>query len=103
MFLGGPPLVKMAISKTWLVCSSINYDSGEVVDDETLGGAEMHSKTSGVSDYLAANEYHAIQLAREIVHSLNYKKATPLPKAHFEQIEEPYYDPGKNYNMCHTK
>jgi acetyl-CoA carboxylase carboxyltransferase component len=39
VFLGGPPLVRMAI--------------GEVVDDETLGGADMHSKISGVSDYLA--------------------------------------------------
>ncbi len=44
VFLGGPPLVKMA--------------TGEVVDDETLGGAEMHSKISGVSDYLAVSFGH---------------------------------------------
>lgn len=82
VYLGGPPLVKMAI--------------GEIVDDETLGGAEMHSKISGVSDYLAQDERHAIRLAREIVRNLNYKKKTPLPLSHFSQIEEPLYDPGWN-------
>jgi len=78
VFLGGPPLVKMA--------------TGEEVDDETLGGAEMHSKVSGVSDFLASNEYHALRLAREIVHNLNYKKKTELPNQHFTEIEEPFYD-----------
>jgi len=80
VFLGGPPLVKMA--------------TGEIVDDETLGGAEMHSKISGVSDYLAKSEYDAIRKAREIVATLNYEKYTKLPSLHFSnKIEEPFYDP----------
>eukprot|EP01116_Phalansterium_solitarium_P017058 TRINITY_DN4115_c1_g1_i11.p1 TRINITY_DN4115_c1_g1~~TRINITY_DN4115_c1_g1_i11.p1 ORF type:complete len:551 (-),score=255.80 TRINITY_DN4115_c1_g1_i11:81-1733(-) len=79
VFLGGPPLVKMA--------------TGEVVDDESLGGAEMHSRVSGVSDYLADDEYHAIALAREIVSCLNYKKEEPLPLEHVSAVEEPVYDP----------
>jgi acetyl-CoA carboxylase carboxyltransferase component len=56
VFLAGPPLVKMA--------------TGEVVDEETLGGAEMHSRVSGLSDYLAENELDAIRIAREIVANL---------------------------------
>eukprot|EP01118_Nematostelium_gracile_P017277 TRINITY_DN732_c0_g1_i3.p1 TRINITY_DN732_c0_g1~~TRINITY_DN732_c0_g1_i3.p1 ORF type:complete len:540 (-),score=140.69 TRINITY_DN732_c0_g1_i3:27-1646(-) len=79
VFLGGPPLVKMAI--------------GEEVDEETLGGAEMHSKVSGVSDYLAENELDGIRIAREIIQNLHYQKRTPLPEAHFGLIEEPFYDP----------
>eukprot|EP01098_Paradermamoeba_levis_P012903 TRINITY_DN5751_c0_g1_i2.p1 TRINITY_DN5751_c0_g1~~TRINITY_DN5751_c0_g1_i2.p1 ORF type:complete len:562 (-),score=180.13 TRINITY_DN5751_c0_g1_i2:149-1789(-) len=79
VFLGGPPLVKMA--------------TGEEVDDESLGGAEMHSRVSGVSDFLAENELHAIRLARQVVQSLNYKKKTPLPRSYFAPVEEPYYDP----------
>ncbi len=53
VFLGGPPLVKMA--------------TGEIVDEESLGGAEMHSKLSGLSDYLAEDELDALRLARQIV------------------------------------
>ena len=53
VFLAGPPLVKMA--------------TGEVVDDESLGGAETHSKISGVSDFLAENEHDAIRIARDIM------------------------------------
>lgn len=53
VFLAGPPLVKMA--------------TGEECDDETLGGAEMHSKVSGVSDFLAENEEHGLSIAREIL------------------------------------
>lgn len=49
---------------------------------------------SGVSDFLAQNEYHAIQLAREIVGNFNWKKKTPFPPSYFEEIEEPLYDPG---------
>jgi len=60
VFLGGPPLVKMAIHE----------DSTE----EELGGAEMHSRVSGVSDYLAADERDAIRLGREIVAQLNWRK-----------------------------
>ena len=57
VFLAGPPLVKMA--------------TGEVVDEETLGGAEMHSSISGLSDYLAESELDGIRTAREIVANLN--------------------------------
>jgi len=78
VFLGGPPLVRMAI--------------GEVVDAETLGGADMHSRISGVSDYLAEDEYHALKLAREILHSIQPKKLGTLPREHFSQVEPPYYD-----------
>jgi len=53
IFLAGPPLVKAA--------------TGEVVDDETLGGGDMHTSVSGVADYLAQNDSHAIRLAREAV------------------------------------
>ena len=55
IFLGGPPLVKAA--------------TGEVVDAESLGGGEVHSRTSGVTDYLADNDEHALMLARESIRS----------------------------------
>ena len=76
VFLGGPPLVKMAIHE----------DSTE----EELGGAEMHSRTSGVADYLAEDELDAIRLGREIVAQLNWRKEGPSPKPH---ADEPLYDP----------
>jgi 3-methylcrotonyl-CoA carboxylase beta subunit len=56
IFLAGPPLVKAA--------------TGEVVDDETLGGGEMHTSVSGVADHLATSDSHAIRLAREAVMDL---------------------------------
>jgi acetyl-CoA carboxylase carboxyltransferase component len=60
VFLAGPPLVKMA--------------TGEETDDESLGGAEMHSRISGLSDYLAVDEYDAIRIGRRIVSRLNWRK-----------------------------
>ena len=69
--------------------------TNEIVDDETLGGAEMHSKLSGLSDYLAFDEYHAIKLARQIVSSLNYKPITPYPEQYLlGNFQEPIYDIG---------
>jgi acetyl-CoA carboxylase carboxyltransferase component len=65
VFLGGPPLVKMA--------------TGEESDDESLGGAEMHARTSGLADYLAVDELDAIRLGRRIVARLNWRKAGPAP------------------------
>jgi acetyl-CoA carboxylase carboxyltransferase component len=60
VFLGGPPLVKMA--------------TGEESDDESLGGAEMHARTSGLADYLAVDEYDALRIGRRIVARLNRQK-----------------------------
>ncbi|MEU8246213.1 carboxyl transferase domain-containing protein [Nonomuraea sp. NPDC048916] len=73
VFLGGPPLVKMA--------------TGEESDDESLGGAEMHARTSGLADYLALDEHDALRIGRRIVRSLNWRKrgAEPLP------VREPAY------------
>ena len=76
MFLAGPPLVKMAI--------------GEITDDETLGGAQMHAEVSGSGDYLAEDEMDAIRMCREVVSHLNWRKAGPVPR--FE-VEEPRRDP----------
>jgi acetyl-CoA carboxylase carboxyltransferase component len=60
VFLGGPPLVKMA--------------TGEESDDESLGGAEMHARVSGLADYLAVDERDAIRIGRRIVARLNHRK-----------------------------
>ncbi|MGB5811785.1 MAG: carboxyl transferase domain-containing protein [Polyangiales bacterium] len=76
VYLAGPPLVKMA--------------TGEETNHEELGGAEMHSTLSGVSDYLAEDELDAIRLGREIVSHLEWKKgATPRPRL----VEAPLHDP----------
>jgi 3-methylcrotonyl-CoA carboxylase beta subunit len=69
IFLGGPPLVKAA--------------TGEVVTAEELGGADVHSRTSGVTDHYALNDAHALGTARRIVNNLN------RPKAHGLEIREP--------------
>lgn len=66
VYLAGPPLVKMA--------------TGEDADDESLGGAAMHAKVSGVSDYLAADERDAIRLGREIVRLLEWRKQGGGPR-----------------------
>ncbi len=87
MFLGGPPLVKMAI--------------GEDSTEEQLGGAEMHSRKSGVSDYLAEDETDAIRIGREIVAQLRRRVAPEgrpatdfvAPKSALAAAEEPVYDP----------
>ena len=72
MYLAGPPLVKMA--------------TGEVVDDETLGGAAMHSRVSGVSDWLARDEADCIRIGRQIVQRFR-RPEQPLPS----RVEEPLY------------
>lgn len=78
VFLGGPPLVQMA--------------TGEVTDAESLGGADMHSRISGVSDQLAVDELDAIRKAREWVSNLNWRKRGELPKRHLlSNFEEPLY------------
>jgi acetyl-CoA carboxylase carboxyltransferase component len=74
VFLGGPPLVKMA--------------TGEESDDESLGGAEMHSRISGLGDYFAVDELDAIRIGRRIVARLNWSKRGPAPGP----ITEPLFD-----------
>jgi acetyl-CoA carboxylase carboxyltransferase component len=76
VFLGGPPLVKMA--------------TGEIADDESLGGADMHSRVSGVADYFAVDELDCIRIGRQIVADLNWRKLGPRPRG---PVEEPRYDP----------
>jgi 3-methylcrotonyl-CoA carboxylase beta subunit len=78
IFLGGPPLVKAA--------------TGEVVSAEELGGAEVHTKKSGVADYMAENDRHALELCRQIVAGLNTKKTIDIPLA---KPAEPKYDAGE--------
>jgi acetyl-CoA carboxylase carboxyltransferase component len=75
VFLGGPPLVKMA--------------TGEESDDESLGGASMHSVVSGLSDYFAVDERDCIRIGRQIVASLHWTKLGPGPT---EPDDEPSYD-----------
>ncbi|MDP3969393.1 MAG: acyl-CoA carboxylase subunit beta [Nocardioides sp.] len=70
VFLGGPPLVKMA--------------TGEESDDESLGGAEMHARVSGLADYLAVDERDAIRIGRRIVARLNRERPA---------VEAPYAEP----------
>ena len=75
VFLGGPPLVKMA--------------TGEDADDESLGGADMHTSISGLGDYLAEDELDGIRMCREVVSHLNWRKKGPGPSMRFE---EPLFD-----------
>jgi acetyl-CoA carboxylase carboxyltransferase component len=75
VFLGGPPLVKMA--------------TGEDADDEELGGAQMHSRVSGLADYFATDERDAIRLGRRIVSELNWRKLGPGPTL---PADEPVHD-----------
>ena len=78
IFLGGPPLVKAA--------------TGEVVSAEDLGGAEVHTKKSGVADYLAENDRHALALCRRIVANLNTRSAADVVLA---KPAEPKFDGGE--------
>jgi acetyl-CoA carboxylase carboxyltransferase component len=74
VFLAGPPLVKMA--------------TGEESDDESLGGAEMHARVSGLADYFAADELDALRIGRRIVARLNWVKQGPAPAP----VTEPLFD-----------
>ena len=67
VFLAGPPLVKAA--------------TGEIADEETLGGADMHARVSGLADYLAADESDAARITRGIVRRLNWTKSGKAPRA----------------------
>ena len=85
VFLAGPPLVKMA--------------TGEDADDESLGGAEMHARVSGLADYFAVDEHDAIRLGRRIVSRLNWSKRGPAPHA---VVEPPRYDPEELLGLVPT-
>ncbi len=76
VFLGGPPLVKMA--------------TGETLTDEELGGASMHARISGLADFLANDEVDAIRLGRDIVGRLNWHKRGPGPTM---PADDPVHDP----------
>jgi acetyl-CoA carboxylase carboxyltransferase component len=75
VFLGGPPLVKMA--------------TGEESDDETLGGSEMHARESGLCDYLAVDEFDCIRIARQIIALVGWRKLGPPPGGVVEPLEDP--------------
>jgi len=75
VFLAGPPLVKMA--------------TGEESDDESLGGAEMHARTSGLADHFAVDERDAIRIGRRIVARLNWTKQGPSPRPVVEPLSDP--------------
>ena len=82
IFLGGPPLVKAA--------------TGEVISAEELGGADTHARRSGVVDYVAANDTHALELVRGIISHLGARGAAPLQPA---EPEPPAYDPAELYGI----
>ena len=85
IFLGGPPLVKAA--------------TGEVVTAEELGGGDLHSRTSGVTDHLADDDAHALQIVRQIISTLGPR--TPRPWD-VEPTEEPAVDPGELLGVLPT-
>jgi 3-methylcrotonyl-CoA carboxylase beta subunit len=85
IFLGGPPLVKAA--------------TGEVVTAEDLGGADVHCRTSGVSDHYAQNDHHALQIARQSVRCLNRVKPLGID---IKEPVEPLYDPEEIYGVVPT-
>ena len=85
VFLGGPPLVKMA--------------TGEVADDEELGGADMHSRVSGLADHFAVDELDAIRLGRMIMSQLGWRKLGPPPAS---DPDPPRYDPDEILGLVPT-
>jgi 3-methylcrotonyl-CoA carboxylase beta subunit len=85
IFLAGPPLVKAA--------------TGEVVSAEDLGGGDVHTRLSGVADYLADDDVHALAITRDVVKNLNYKKTNDLE---LQSIEAPLYDPDEILGVVPT-
>ena len=76
VFLAGPPLLKAA--------------TGEIANDEDLGGAEMHCQVAGTGEFLAENDADGIRLAREVIASIDWNNTRPVPTAH--DVREPLYD-----------
>src|SRR5690625_330535 len=85
IFLGGPPLVKAA--------------TGEVVSAEELGGADVHTRISGVTDHYAHNDHHALALARQAVANLNIRKQIDMD---VRPPREPHYDPAELHGVVPT-
>ena len=85
IFLGGPPLVRAA--------------TGEDVSAEDLGGADVHARVSGVADYLAADDAHALAMTRDIVSALPHSKRLPPGGA---TPEDPAYDPAEIYGIVNA-
>ncbi|MGN6536157.1 MAG: carboxyl transferase domain-containing protein, partial [Mesorhizobium sp.] len=85
IFLGGPPLVKAA--------------TGEDVSAEELGGADLHTRESGVADHLAVDDSHALAIVRRIVRNLNRNKAVSLS---LQKPIQPLYDPHELYGIVPT-
>jgi 3-methylcrotonyl-CoA carboxylase beta subunit/propionyl-CoA carboxylase len=85
IFLGGPPLVKAA--------------TGEEVSAEDLGGADVHTRLSGVADYFADDDAHALRITRTIVSTLTTVKSLPADVA---AAEAPAYDPAEIYGIVST-
>ncbi|RSL51629.1 hypothetical protein CEP53_008365 [Fusarium sp. AF-6] len=88
IFLAGPPLVKAA--------------TGEVVSHEDLGGGKMHSSVSGVTDYLAVDDAHAVVLARRCISNLNWPKKSPNTQAPKPTFSEPLHDPEELLGIATT-
>jgi 3-methylcrotonyl-CoA carboxylase beta subunit/propionyl-CoA carboxylase len=82
IFLAGPPLVRAA--------------TGEEVSAEDLGGADVHTRVSGVADHLAEDDAHALEIVRSIVENLGGSKTLPADRA---EPEEPLYDPREIYGI----
>jgi 3-methylcrotonyl-CoA carboxylase beta subunit len=82
IFLGGPPLVKAA--------------TGEVVDAESLGGADVHTATSGVADHLAEDDREALDIARNLVANLNRRKSVPVAT---QPVREPLFASQELYGV----
>ncbi|EFQ26615.1 carboxyl transferase domain-containing protein [Colletotrichum graminicola M1.001] len=88
IFLAGPPLVKAA--------------TGEVISAEELGGGKMHSSVSGVTDYLAVDDAHAITLARRSISNLNWPTKSPFTAAPVQNYAEPLYSPEELLGIAST-
>jgi 3-methylcrotonyl-CoA carboxylase beta subunit len=82
IFLGGPPLVRAA--------------TGEEVTAEELGGGDVHTRLSGVSDHLADDDHHALQIARSIFENLGPRRSPDIEQ---DSPEDPYYDPTELYGI----
>lgn len=85
IFLGGPPLVKAA--------------TGEEVTAEELGGADVHCKTSGVTDHLAENDEHALEIARDILENIHQPTRAQVMEKYLQEIQEPLYPSEELYGI----